>query len=389
MSGPRPRNSAFADLQPYAFVRLDEAKARARARGVEVIDFTIGDPKEETPRFVRDRVRETLPDRSSYPPAVGLPALREAIAGWVDRRFGVTLDPNRHLAPANGSKEAVYSIHQALVDPHGDRRIVWIPDPAYPVYEIAARFAGADVRPLPLVPELGFLPDLSALDPDLLDRTALLWTNYPNNPTAATAGAEFFEEALRLAREHGFWLASDEAYSEIYFDQPPPSALSAGLENLIVFQTLSKRSAMTGYRSGFMAGDPELIEMLKRVRPSQGVATPTFIQEAAILAWGEETHVAHLREIYRRKRDLILPVLQRANIDVAPSNATFFLYFRAPQGETSQSFAERMLEAGLAMAPGEMFGETGRGWVRMALVPTEGECARAATILERHAGGVR
>lgn len=389
MTAPRPRNSAFADLQPYAFVRLDEAKARARARGIEVIDFTIGDPKEETPRFVRDRVRETLPERSSYPPSHGLPALREAIAAWVERRFGVSLDPDLHLAPANGSKEAVYSIHQALVDPRGERRIVWIPDPAYPVYEIAARFAGADVRPLPLLPELGFLPDLSALDPELLESTALLWTNYPNNPTGASASAQFFEEALRLARRHGFWLASDEAYSEIYFDAPPPSALSAGLDNLIVFQTLSKRSAMTGYRSGFMAGDPELLEMLKRVRPSQGVATPTFIQEAAIVAWGEETHVAQLREIYRRKRESILPVLQCAGIEVAPSNATFFLYFRAPRGETSQSFVDRMLDAGLAMAPGEMFGETGRGWVRMALVPTEEECARAATILERLLGGAR
>lgn len=383
MSAQRPRNPAFAGLQPYAFVRLDEAKARARARGVEVIDFTIGDPKERTPQFVRDRVREAIPERSSYPSTVGLPRLRETIAGWIERRFGVALDPDRHLVPANGSKEAVYSIHQTVIDPHSDRKIVWVPDPAYPVYEIAARFAGAEVRPLPLLPELGFLPDLSALEPSLLDRTALLWINYPNNPTGATATPPFFEEALRLARRHGFWLASDEAYSEIYFGQPPRSALEGGVDNLIAFHTLSKRSAMTGYRSGFMAGDPELIEMLKRVRPSQGVATPTFIQEAAILAWGEETHVAELREVYRRKRDLLRPVLERAGITIAPSTATFFLYFRAPAGESSQSFVDRMLEEGIALAPGEMFGTQGDGWVRMALVPTEEECDRAAEILER------
>jgi succinyldiaminopimelate transaminase len=382
MSSIRPRNASFADLQPYAFVRLDEAKARARARGIEVIDFTIGDPREETPQFVRERVRDALPERSSYPSTVGLPALRGAISGWIERRFGVSLDPDRHLVPANGSKEAVYSIHQAVIDPHGDRRIVWVPDPSYPVYGIGARFAGAEVRALPLLPELGFLPDLSALEPELLDRTALLWVNYPNNPTGATASSLFFEDALRLARRHGFWLASDEAYSEIYFEEPPRSALEGGVENLIAFHTLSKRSAMTGYRSGFMAGDPELIEMLKRVRPSQGVATPTFIQEAAILAWSDEPHVAGLREIYRRKRDLLRPVLERGGLSVAPSTATFFLYFRSPEGETSQSFAERMLEGGIALAPGDLFGSTGSGWVRMALVPTEEDCARAAKILE-------
>ncbi|MCA9729201.1 MAG: aminotransferase class I/II-fold pyridoxal phosphate-dependent enzyme [Candidatus Eisenbacteria bacterium] len=385
MSTSRPRNAAFAGLAPYAFVRLDEAKARARARGITVIDFTIGDPREETPRFVRERLIEAIPERSSYPSTIGTPALRQAIVDWVGRRFGVVLDPDREIVPANGSKEAVYSIHQVVVDPASDRRIVWIPDPAYPVYDIAARFAGAEVRALPLEPP-SFLPDLTRIDPALWSRTALLWLNYPNNPTGASASRGFYAEALDLARRHGFWLASDEAYSEIYFGDPPPSALQEGLENLLVFQTLSKRSAMTGYRSGFMAGDRELIEMLRRVRPSQGVATPTFIQEAATAAWCEESHVAVLRDIYRRKRVLLRGVLERAGLEIARSDATFFLYFRAPAGETSASFAERMLEHGIAMAPGEMFGATGEGWVRMALVPTEEECAHAAALLERHLG---
>jgi acetylornithine aminotransferase len=381
--GTRPRNPAFASLATYPFVRLDEAKASARAKGIRVIDFTIGDPHEETPSRIRERLLRSVPARSSYPPAAGTPALRAAIAGWCARRYGVQLDPERHVLPSNGSKEAVYLIHQAVIDPRGDRRVILIPDPAYPVYEIATRFAGGEAVPVRLEPRLGFLPDLDALPADLLRRTAMMWINYPNNPTGALADETFYRRALALAREHGFWLASDEAYSEIWFDAPPPGALSSGLENLLVFNTLSKRSAMTGYRSGFMAGDPELINLLRKVRPSQGVATPTFVMEAAIEAWGDEEHVADQRRIYREKRDVLRPVLEAKGIEPGGSQATFYLYFRVPAGETSESFAAKLLEHGVAVVPASFFGAGGEGWARMALVPTLAECREAAGILEK------
>jgi len=383
MTTPRPRNAAFASLATYPFVRLDEAKAAVRERGVRVIDFTIGDPHEETPARIRERLLRSVPSRSSYPPASGTPALRRAIAGWIERRYGVELDPEVHILPSNGSKEAVYLIHQAVVDPGGPRRVVLIPDPAYPVYEIAARFAGGEPRGVPLRPELGFLPDLDALKPDLLSRTALLWINYPNNPTGAVAPPDFYERALELARAHGFWLASDEAYSEIYFDEPPPGALQHSLENLLVFNTLSKRSAMTGYRSGLIAGDAEMIGLLRKVRPSQGVATPTFVMEAAIEAWSDETHVADQRRIYREKREILLPLLRRKGVTIGGSQATFYLYLRTPRGETSEGFARRLLDEGVAVAPASYFGPSGEGWVRMALVPTLTECREAAEILEK------
>jgi acetylornithine aminotransferase len=379
----RPTNPAFATLATYPFVRLDEAKAKARARGVTVIDFTIGDPHEETPGRIRERLLKSVPLRSSYPPAAGTPALRGAIASWIERRFGVRLDPDAHVLPSNGSKEAVYLIHQAVVDPYGTRRVVLIPDPAYPVYEIAVRFAGGEPVPVPLVPEAGFLPDLGALPPELLRRTALFWVNYPNNPTGAVADLDFYRRALALAREHGFWLASDEAYSEIWFEGPPPGALECGVENLLVFNTLSKRSAMTGYRSGFIAGDPEMIGLLRKVRPSQGVATPHFVMEAAIEAWSDEEHVADQRRIYAEKRDVLLPVLRRKGIVIGGSRATFYLYLRVPSGETSEGFATRLLEHGVAVAPANYFGAAGEGWARMALVPTRTECEQAAAILER------
>lgn len=381
--GTRPRNPAFASLATYPFVRLDEAKAAARAKGIRVIDFTIGDPHEETPKRIRERLLHSVPARSSYPPAAGTPALRASIAGWCARRFGVQLDPEKHVLPSNGSKEAVYLIHQAVIDPHGERRVVLIPDPAYPVYEIATRFAGGEPVPVRLEPRLGFLPDLDALPVDLLRRTALMWINYPNNPTGALADEPFYRRALALAREHGFWLASDEAYSEIWFDVPPPGALSCGLENLLVFNTLSKRSAMTGYRSGFIAGDPEMIQLLRKVRPSQGVATPTFVMEAAIEAWGDEAHVADQRRIYREKRDVLLPVLQRKGIELGGSEATFYLYFRVPGGGSSEAFAAQLLEHGVGVVPANYFGAGGEGWIRLALVPTRTECEEAAGILER------
>jgi succinyldiaminopimelate transaminase len=383
MNQPRPRNPAFESLATYPFVRLEEAKAAARARGIRVIDLSIGDPNEETPERIRQRLLRSVPRRASYPPAAGTPALRAAVAAWIERRYGVTLDPGRHLLPSNGSKEALYLIHQAVIDPQGERRLVLIPDPAYPVYEIGARFAGGEVVRLPLRPETGFLPDLEALPADLLSRTALLWINYPNNPTGAVAPLSFLRRALDLARKHGFWLASDEAYSEIYFDQPPAGALQAGLDQLIVFNTLSKRSAMTGYRSGFIAGDPELIGWLRRLRPSQGVATPSFISEAACEAWGDEEHVSVQRSIYREKRDVLLPVLRRAGLAGEESRATFYLYLRVPAGESSEGFAARLLEHGVAVVPGSYFGPSGEGWARLALVPALEEIREAAQILEK------
>jgi len=383
MSERLPRNRAFDELTTYAFVRLAEAKAEAKSRGIRVIDFSIGDPHEKTPSRIREKMLGSVPERSSYPAAAGKPELRRAIADWVKKRFTVDLDPDSHIVPTNGSKEGIYLIHQAVIDPHSDRTVILIPDPAYPVYEIATKFAGGQPVPVPLVPELGFLPDLESLPADLLRRTALFWINYPNNPTGAVAPRGFYEKALAFAREHRFWLASDEAYSEIYFDDAPPGALEFGLEGLLQFQTLSKRSAMTGYRSGFIAGDPEMMGLLRKVRPSQGNASPEFVQAAAIEAWSDESHVEDQREIYRKKRDILLPLFQKAGMRIGGSEATFYLYIHVPKGETSEQFATRMLESGICVVPANYFGASGEGWVRFALVPTAAECEEAAAILEK------
>jgi acetylornithine aminotransferase len=236
------------------------------------------------------------------------------------------------------------------------------------------------VQALPLLEENGFLPDLDAVDD--WDQVAILWLNYPNNPTGAVAPLEFLERAAELARAHDVVLASDEAYTELWFESPPHSALETGLENVAVFNTLSKRSSMTGYRSGFVAGDPELIGALKQFRPSVGTAPQEFVQRASVVAWNDEEHVERTRAAYARKRQILLDVLRRKGIRVAGSVATMYLWLEAPPGESAEQLAERLLEHGLIVSPGTFFGAAGEGYWRIALVPTEDECRRAAAILD-------
>jgi aspartate/methionine/tyrosine aminotransferase len=251
------------------------------------------------------------------------------------------------------------------------------------VYERGALFAGARVLSLPLRERDGFLPDLDAIPAEEWRRIALLWVNYPNNPTAAIAPGDFYERAAQLTRAHDVVLASDEAYSELWFEEPPPSALElADRTGVAVFNTLSKRSSMTGYRSGFVAGDPSIVAALKAFRPSVGTAPQEFVQRASVVAWSDEEHVAAARERYGRKRRLFLDLFERTGIRVAGAAATMYVWIAVPDGETSEGFAERLLEHGVVVAPGSYLGPSGEGYARLALVPTEAECERAAAVLE-------
>ena len=367
----------------YPFVRLNEAAARVRARGVTVLDFGMGDPMEPTDPLIREALVAGLRDRMGYPAAVGLPELRGAIAAWAQSRFGIELDPDREIVPTLGSKEAIFSFAQIAVDLERGKDTVAYTEPGYPVYERGALFAHARPLALPLRDEHGFLPDLKAIDAETWDRLALFWVNYPNNPTGAVAPLGFYERLAELAREHDFVLASDEAYTELWFETPPASALQlADRTNVAVFNTLSKRSSMTGYRSGFVAGDPELVAALKAFRPTIGTAPQEFVQRASVVAWGDETHVERTRSLYARKRALFLDLFARKGVRVAGSAATMYLWVEVPSGESSEGFAERLLEQGVLVAPGSYLGAAGEGYVRLALVPSEEECARAVGILE-------
>jgi acetylornithine aminotransferase len=367
----------------YPFVKLEQAKRRLAAEGVELIDFGKGDPMEATDPAIRRALVDSLVERMGYPLAEGLPELRKAIAGWCGRRFGVELDPETEIVPTYGSKEAIFLLAQVVVDRDSEQRLVLTTEPGYPVPDRGATFAGAEVEQLPLLEENGFLPDLDAVGDDTWERAAIVWINYPNNPTGAVAPLDFLTKLAELSREHDFLVAADEAYTELWFNEPPYSALEVRERgNVAVFNTLSKRSSMTGYRSGFVAAQPDLVTALKQFRPSVGTAPQEFVQRASVVAWNDERHVEQTRAIYARKRDVLLPVLERKGIRVAGSQATMYLWLEVPVTESSETFAGRLLEHGLIVSPGSFFGAAGEGYWRMALVPTEDECRRAAAILD-------
>ena len=235
-----------------------------------------------------------------------------------------------------------------------------------------------------------FLPDLAAIPAQEWPRISLFWVNYPNNPTGAVAPLAFYEELVARARAHDFLLCSDEAYSELWFDAPAASALQVAdaggvaarpLANVVVFNTLSKRSSMTGYRSGFIAGDPEVIATMRAFRPTIGTAPQEFVQRASVVAWNDERHVGEARARYAAKRAVLLPVLHDCGLRVAASEATFYLWVATPAGVGSEAFAERLLAGGIVVTPGAYLGPSGEGYVRFALVPTVERCERAAVIL--------
>jgi succinyldiaminopimelate transaminase len=369
-------------VEPYPFEELDRRKAEALVGGRELIDFGVGDPRDETPAFIRDALKAAVVPTSSYPRAAGLPELREAIVAWAGRRFGVTLDAATDLIPTLGSKEPIFSLAQAVLDPASGRDLVMVTSPGYTIPERGARFAGGEVLRLPLAPP-DFLPNLDGVGADSWDRTAALWLNYPNNPTGGVASLAFLEHAAELARRHDFLLALDEAYSEVWFDDgPPASALELDdLTNVVVLNTLSKRSNMTGYRSGFMAGDQRLIAAMKALRPSTGVTPQEFVQRASVVAWQDEEHVQDQRERYAGKRAIFLELFRAKGVDVAGSVAGIYLWVAVPGGRPSLAWALELLDLGIVVAPGSFFGPEGDGYVRMAMVPTVEDCRRAADIL--------
>jgi len=385
VSGPTdgPISPVLREVGTYPFARLDDATRSVQARGVAVIDFGVGDPREPTAARIRQALVDGIRETMEYPKAVGLPELRSAIAGWVARRFGVTLDPDTEIIPTLGSKEAVFSLAQVVVDPAAGKDLVAVTEPGYPVPGRGARFAGAQVLSLPLTHANRFLPDLDAIGPETWSRIALFWVNYPNNPTGAVAPRAFYERLAALAARHGFWIGSDEAYSELtYDDELPVSALELpDRSHVVAINTLSKRSSMTGYRSGFIAGPPGLIAALKLFRPTVGTAPQEFVQRAAIAAWGDEAHVTEARARYRVKRGILSDAIAARGLEIHGSVAGMYLWVKIPGDVTSEAFAARLLEHGLVVAPGAFLGAAGEGYIRFALVPTIDDCRRAAAIL--------
>jgi succinyldiaminopimelate transaminase len=360
----------------YPLLRLDERRKELESRGEETFDFGTGDPREPTDALIRQALKEGVLETSRYPATTGKAELREAFAGWMDRRHGVTLDPETEVLPATGSKEAIFHAPLAFLHPSHQRRGVAYGTPGYPVYERGALFAGGEARPVALGREDRFLLQTGAVDPEEI---RILWINYPHNPTGAKATYEYLEEVAAFCREHDVLLFSDECYNDLYSGEPPPSILEVTKERTLAFCSLSKRSGMTGYRSAMMAGDPELISALKKLRPSVGVATQVFVQDAATAAWCDDAHVEERRRIFGDKRALFTRFFDTIGLDHLPTDASFYLWVAVPEtfAGDDEAYAMRLLEEGIVVAPGRSFGTGGEGYVRVALVPGLEECRRA------------
>lgn len=376
-----PLLTRLGDYPLDAFQNLARVMA---GEGIPMHDFSIGDPVEPTPPFVRQALADAIPDISQYPTAAGLRELREAIAHWVARRFGVAVDPDANVLPTAGSKEAVFHLPLGILDASGPRRAVIWGDPGYPVYERGQLFAGGVSDPVTLTHFGGWRLELGDLPRDHLDRACIAWVNYPHNPTGATVDLDFYRRALTVAREHGIVLCSDECYCDVHPEDvpPPPSLLQAAgddLSGVVVAFSLSKRSGMTGYRSGALVGDPALIAAQRILRPNIGTASPEFVQHAAITAWDDAAHVAERRAIFHAKRVVLLDFFDEARITVSGSQATFYLWIAAPGGDDT-AYAEALLRQRVIVSPGRAFGPGGAGWLRLALVPSVDGCKEAVGI---------
>jgi succinyldiaminopimelate transaminase len=372
-----PLNPILPALAGYMQETANAAREKAQKSGKPVYDFGIGDPREPTPQFIKQALIEGIPDVSQYPSISGIAPLRQAISGYLKRRFELTVDPETEILPCAGAKEALF--HLPLIALHPERPICWYPDPAYPVYERAILFALGEARTYPLRESNGFLPDLDSVTAAEWEKTSIWFDCYPHNPTGAGAPRSHHQKLLALASKYGFLVVADEPYVDLYVGEPPHSALQVGRENLIAIHSLSKRSGMTGYRSGFMAGDKEIIKWLREGRANFGVASQSFIQKAAIVAWGDDEHVAQRRKIFAGKREVLLEALKQKGLRTSGEGA-FYLWVHVPEGETSESYALRLAERNILVVAGTTFGREGAGFIRLAMVPTLADCKAAADI---------
>jgi LL-diaminopimelate aminotransferase len=359
------------NLPPYLFVEISRKIAERKAKGQDVVSFGIGDPDIPTPAHIIERLCKEahVPANQRYPESEGLPELRKTIASWYQQRFGVTLDPEKEVAPLIGSKEGIAHVALCLLNP-GD--IALITDPGYPVYTIGTKLAGGTPYYLPISPKNNFLPDLDNIPGDVLEKTKVLWLNYPNNPTGAVADLKFFNKAVEFAKKHDICICHDGPYSEVAFDgYTPVSFLQAeGAKDVgIEFHSLSKTYNMTGWRIGMAVGNAQAINALKIMKSNLDSGIPQAIQYAAIEALnGPQNCIKEHNDIYQRRRDLIVDTLNKMGLEAQPPKASLYIWAKVPHGFTSVEFTNDLLDkVGVVVTPGTGYGSNGEGYVRLSL----------------------
>ena len=384
---PTVKPQRLQKLAAAVFTTMDEARKRKLATGADVINLSIGSPDLPPASHITEAMARAIQDPGNYGyPMRDLPAFREAVAGWYQRRFGVALNPDSEVLGLTGSQEGLAHITQAVTDP-GD--LVLVPDPGYPIYTAGPILAGAELHAVPLKAELGYLPDLEALPEDVKRRAKLLVLNYPSNPLAAIVRPGFFERAVAFAREYGTVVLHDAAYSELSFDgyRPPsfletPGAREVGLE----FNSLSKTYNLAGARIAYAVGNARLLGLLAEVKAHLDYGLFRPIQAAAVAALtGPQQCVTDMAATYQRRRDVLVDGLNRVGWAVPKPKATMFCWAPVPPGfESSLAFAMELLErAGVTVVPGSGFGAMGEGHVRIALVQSEARLAEAVERIER------
>lgn len=375
------------NLPPYLFAEIDRKIAEAEARGADIISFGVGDPDLPSPPHVIEALAEAARDPAThrYPSYTGMPAFRAAIATWYRRRFGVALDPDTEVQPLVGSKEGVFHLPVAFVDP-GD--VALVPDPGYPVYETGTILAHGTPVGMPLLVENGFVPDFDAIPSDIAAKAKVLWLNYPSNPTGTCVELDFFRRAVDFCLEHDVLLAHDAAYTEITYDgYVAPSALEVegAKECTVEFHSLSKTFNMTGWRIGWVAGAPVAIEAIKRLKTNIDSGVFDAIQRAGIAALeGPQDYLRECVERYRARRDLLCDGLKSMGIVVEPPRGSIYVWAPVPNGHTSESFTAQLLEsAGIVVAPGNGYGPSGEGFVRFSLTLSDDRLEEGVERLRR------
>lgn len=359
------------NLPPYLFAAIDKMKQDTLAKGVDLIDLSIGDPDIPTPGHIVNAMKRAVekPDNHRYPSYEGMLTYREAVADWYRKRFRVALDPRTEVLSLIGSKEGIGHIPLAFVNP-GD--VVLVPSPGYPVYPVGTLFAGGKSHFMPLLEKNKFLPDFSLIPKNVLRKAKLLFINYPNNPTSAVAPKRFYNDVVELARKYRIIVCHDAAYSEIYYDGKRPVSfleIDGAMEVGIEFHSLSKTYNMTGWRIGFAAGNSEVIAGLGKIKTNLDSGVFQAIQEAAITALRtDDTEISKIRDVYQERRDALYLGLKNIGLHAIKPQATFYLWTKVPSGFDSSGFVGHLLEEASVLAtPGNGFGGPGEGYVRFAL----------------------
>jgi len=358
-------------LPPYLFAEIDRLKQEVKQKGIEIIDLGIGDPDIPTPKQIIEAAQKALenPANHQYPSYEGSFEFREAVALWYKDRFGVDLDPGSECLALIGSKEGIAHLPFAFVD-RGNYTLV--PDPGYPVYSTATMFAGGVVHKMPLLKENGFVPDLDVIDKSILNKTKIMFINYPNNPTSAIATKDFYNRVVELALKYGFLVASDNAYSEIYYDNYKPMSfleIDGAKEVAIELHSFSKTFNMTGWRIGFAVGNKEGIYGLGKIKTNVDSGVFTALQQAGIYALNNYKVLNEpIRKIFQERKDQMSLALKKANFDFEEPLATFYFWVKVPDGYNSKDFAKKLLEEkGIVVTPGVGFGEYGEGYFRISI----------------------